>query len=355
MPFEMVVIVLLVIAIALAVVALFYARSVGRRIASAPDGPEPAAEASDAVELPQGAHRIAVILNPSKNKAASAKRRLVEACASAGLEPPVFFETTPDDAGYQMTRDALEGDFDTIIAAGGDGTVRVAVEVMTGHDKVMSVLPLGTGNLLARNLDIDVDDDEEALSQAVFGTERKVDSARVRLTRADGTVEEKVFAVIAGVGFDAEMMEATDSELKARLGAVAYAEAGFRQMAGHRKTVRITIDDAEEMVVKTRSVMVANCGKLQGGLVLAPDAVIDDGLLDVVVMSPRSVFGWGWIALRGMLKHRSKKDPIIDYYQGRRVTLRVDEAIAAQLDGDTDGEVVRMDVEVLPGALEVRC
>ncbi|GAA3705896.1 diacylglycerol kinase family protein [Zhihengliuella alba] len=349
MPLETLVILLAALAVIVAVGALLYTRSVSRRVSTIEETP-------DEPEAPRGAQRIAVVMNPSKNNAAAARQRITEVCAKANLAAPVFFETTPEDPGYEMTRQALEGDFDTIVAAGGDGTVRVVVEVMTGHDRTMSVLPLGTGNLLARNLDIDVDNDDAALAQALFGTVRRVDSARVRLTRADGTVEEKIFAVISGVGFDAEMIEATDDELKARLGAVAYAEAGFRQMAGHRKTVRMRIDDGEETVVKTRSVMVANCGKLQGGLVLAPDAVIDDGLLDVVVMSPRSIIGWGWIAMRGMVKNRSKrKDPIIHYFQGRKVTLRGDEAIAAQLDGDTDGEVVQMDVEVLPKALEVRC
>ncbi|GHD10988.1 diacylglycerol/lipid kinase family protein [Zhihengliuella salsuginis] len=347
MQLEILALLLVVVAVIVAVVALVSVRALRSRLSRIEEvAPEAAA--------PGGGERIGVVLNPSKKGAALALDALNTACSHAGKPAPAVYETTPDDPGYEMARAALDDGCTTVMAAGGDGTVRAVAEVMSGRDEIMALLPLGTGNLLARNLDINVDDNGSWLASALFGSVRKIDAARVRLVRDDGSEETKEFAVIAGVGFDAEMMDATDSDLKARLGAVAYAEAGFRKMQGTRQAVRMRLDDGDVQELRIRSIMIANCGKLQGGVQLAPDAKIDDGLLDVVVMSPRSLAGWGWIALKGLVRHRGH-DPIINFAQCRKVSLICDEPIAAQLDGDTDGYVRQLDVEVLPGSLNVRC
>ncbi|RZU63231.1 diacylglycerol/lipid kinase family protein [Zhihengliuella halotolerans] len=345
MYLEILALLLVIVAVVVAVVALVSVRALRTRLSRIED---------EAPETQRDGERIGVVLNPSKKGAALALDQLNAACANAGRPAPAVYRTTAEDPGYAMARAALADGCTTVIAGGGDGTVRAVAEVMSGREEIMALLPLGTGNLLARNLDIEVDNGDSWLAGALFGTVRKIDAARVRLVRDDGSEETKVFAVIAGIGFDAEMMDATDSELKARLGAVAYAEAGFRKMPGARKAVRIRLDDGEARELKTRSVMIANCGRLQGGVQLAPDARIDDGVLDVVVMSPRSLAGWGWIALKGLVRSRSY-DPIVNFAQCRKISLICDEPIAAQLDGDTDGYVRELDVEVLPGALSIRC
>ncbi|MBG6084779.1 diacylglycerol/lipid kinase family protein [Zhihengliuella flava] len=348
MQLEILALLLVGVAVIVAVVALLSVRALKSRLRDM----EAAAPAEGE---PQATERIGVVINPSKKTAALALERLNRACAHSGREAPRVYRTTPEDPGYAMARAALEDGCTTVIAGGGDGTVRAVAEVMTGREEILALLPLGTGNLLARNLEINVDDDDAWLASALFGSVRRIDAARVRLSRQDGSTETKEFAVIAGIGFDAEMMDATDSDLKARIGALAYAEAGFRQMRGARRTVRMQLDDGPEQEVRARSVMIANCGRLQGGVQLAPNARIDDGTLDVVVMSPRSLMGWGWIMLKGMVRHTSRRDPIIGFSQCQRVRLSVDEPIAAQLDGDTDGSVTQIEVEVLPDALTVRC
>ena len=93
-------------------------------------------------------------------------------------------------------------------------------------------------------------------------------------------------------------MDATDDALKAKVGSLAYAEAGLRQAAGHRREVTLRIDDGPVQTRRVRSVIVANCGRLQAGFTLVPEARIDDGILDIVVMTPRSAVGWLWIAAK---------------------------------------------------------
>ncbi|WP_434613862.1 diacylglycerol/lipid kinase family protein [Arthrobacter sp. A5] len=101
---------------------------------------------------------VAIIINPSKNVAVDFKTTLLDICLEEGWAEPLWLETTEDDPGAGQARQALEEDVDLVIAAGGDGTVRCVADVLAGTDTPLGLIPLGTGNLLARNLGLDVTD-----------------------------------------------------------------------------------------------------------------------------------------------------------------------------------------------------
>lgn len=297
--------------------------------------------------------RSALVINPTKNNSDSVRSALLLAWASAGLDEPLVLETTADDPGHGMARAALDAGCDVVIAAGGDGTIRAVGEVLAGTRASLAILPLGTGNLLARNLGFEVEDIGSCVHTALQGRTRGIDAARIELERADGTTDSHVFLVMAGVGTDAEMMADTRDDLKAMVGPLAYAEAGMRHLPGKRRPVTITLDDGEPMHREIRSLIFANAGKLQGGLDFVPDAKVDDGLLDLVVMSPRSAVGWVWIAAKTALRHR-RAIPVIEYFQARRIHIASTEEIGSQLDGDTTGDIMAVTVTNLPLALKVR-
>ncbi|MEE1621419.1 diacylglycerol/lipid kinase family protein [Zafaria sp. Z1313] len=346
MPLEILALVLVAAALVIALVSLWSVRKLKSRIAHIEDAPVVARSLTEQ-------HKVGVVLNPSKNDAERALALLRSVCADSGLEEPLVFETTVEDPGHAMAVDALAAGCTLVVAAGGDGTVREVAEVLAGKDAVMGLLPLGTGNLLARNLDFDVEDLPAAVATALGGAPRDIDAVAITLEGADGSLEEHVFLVIAGIGFDADIMNDTNAELKAKVGHMAYAEAAMRHLPGQRSTVQISLDGGPLQSRKVRSVMIANCGKLQGGVELVPDARVDDGLLDVVVMSPRSVAGWLWIAAKTALRSR-RRIPIVDYYQARAVRIVLPEPIGSQLDGDTTGEVVALQAQVRPKALRIR-
>jgi diacylglycerol kinase family enzyme len=127
----------------------------------------------------------------------------------------------------------------------------------------------------------------------------------------------------------------------------------MRHLPGKRRPVTITLDDNEPMHRDIRSVIFANAGKLQAGLDFVPDAKLDDGILDLVVMSPRSAVGWAWIAAKTALRHR-RAIPVIEYFQARRIRIVSEEEIGSQLDGDTTGEVRAVTVSTMPLGLKVR-
>ena len=115
----------------------------------------------------------------------------------------------------------------------------------------------------------------------------------------------------------------------------------------------ITVDDEDPIQRRVRTVVVGNVGRLLGGLVLMPDAKIDDGQLDMVSLAPSGVVGWAAVAARVMTRQR-KGHPRVEHWQGRRITVEANEPHTAQLDGDPIGDATLIEVRVDPGALVVR-
>ena len=160
---------------------------------------------------------------------------------------------------------------DVVLAGGGDGTVRVVAEVLAGTDTAMGVIPLGTANLLARNVHLEVNDLPGNVQAALFGDQRFIDTARLTLENSlTGESAQHTFLVIAGIGMDAEVVSDTLDGLKRAVGWLAYTEAGARHLLGRRKKVSIALDGQPEQARKIRSVLFANCGLIPGGNRLHP-------------------------------------------------------------------------------------
>ncbi|MBU8866358.1 diacylglycerol/lipid kinase family protein [Paenarthrobacter aromaticivorans] len=301
-----------------------------------------------------GHQKVAVILNPVKNKSLEARQAIIDACDLAGWDSPKFFETTVEDPGYGQSRQALEDGADVVLACGGDGTVRVVAESLAHKGVAMGLIPLGTGNLLARNVDLDVNDIADCIQIALFGHQRFIDTASMAIDNGiTGESSTHTFLVIAGMGLDAEVLGDTKEDLKKSVGWLAYTEAGVRHLPGRRKRVTITMDDQPEQARKIRSVLFANCGLIPGGIDFIPEAMIDDGMLDIVVMSPRSALGWIAMYAKILFKHK-RNLPVMNFYRSGKVTIRSQEPMATQLDGDPAGEATEVTVQVQPGSLLVR-
>lgn len=310
--------------------------------------------AGEAYDAGLAQQRVAVVLNPVKARAEEARATIQRACLAAGWPAPVFYETTAEDPGFSQIKAALAGKPDVVLVGGGDGTVRVVAEALAHTDIAMGLVPLGTGNLLARNVDLDVNDLHASVQTALFGRQRYIDTARMAIENSrTGHYSEHVFLVIAGIGMDAEVLADTNAGLKKAVGWLAYTEAGVRHLPGRRKKVAISLDESPEQIRNIRSVLFANCGLVPGGIDFIPQAMIDDGMLDVVVMSPRSVMGWVLMYVKIMFKH-SGKLPIMTVYRSGRVVIKCPEPMPTQLDGDTSGEATKVTVQVEPRSLLVR-
>ena len=292
---------------------------------------------------------LAIVLNPIKVPDADAfKTRMGLAARAAGWDEPLWFETTIEDAGASMARAAVAAGADVVVAAGGDGTVRVVCAEMAGTGIPIGIVPMGTGNLLARNLGIPLTADE-ALDVALRGQDRAIDVVAIEGDGLDSTR----FVVMAGLGLDAAIMAGAPDALKAKIGWTAYVVAGARHLRYPAVRVDISVDGAEPVRRRARTVVIGNVGSLQAGIPLLPDALIDDGLIDVVVIAPRRLFGWVGLALR-IFSRGKRVDERLDRYTGKSVVLTTPNATPRQLDGDTVGSGKELRASIEPGLLLVR-
>jgi YegS/Rv2252/BmrU family lipid kinase len=290
-------------------------------------------------------NRAAFVVNPTKVSSPAALRQRAETFMSrGGWEPPLWLETTEDDPGVGMCKQAVEEGCTVVFVCGGDGTVMAAATALSGTDVPMAILPLGTGNLLARNLDLPLDDEPAALRIGVHGATRQIDV---------GAIEGKRFVVMAGLGFDAAIMRDAPERLKKTVGWPAYIVSGAKHMRGRRISVTIAIDGGEPIERHVRTVLVGNVGKLQGGLLLLPNARPDDGVLDIAVLAPRNALDWARLTGR-VLRRKDVPDRRMERFQGKHVVIEAGRPQPRQLDGDLIEDGQSMDIEIEAGALAVR-
>lgn len=285
----------------------------------------------------------------------------------------MFLETTVDDPGAGQAAQAAADGVGLVIACGGDGTVRAVAQGLIGTGIPMGIVPTGTGNLLARNLDIPVDDVDAAFATAMAGRSRAIDLGEVRYTDGDGAEHDDVFLVMLGAGMDAELISGADDGLKARVGWIAYVGAFTRVvLRGHRIKAVFSVGDGAKTYSRTRTLLVANCGMLQAGMVLVPDAVIDDGKLDILTLGVKGPVAWGRAAIAlalhtilhrvpalgrrvaGLGRGRRMSEPM-EFSQGARMRARIiDEPAAFQIDGEDAGTVTEFSAGIKWRGLTVR-
>lgn len=296
-----------------------------------------------------GLRRVAVIYNPIKVGDIDVfKDRVAAAADRAGWNEPQWWETTIADPGAGQAREALEADVDLIIAAGGDGTVRIVCEEVARTGVAVGILPHGTGNLLARNMAIPLNI-KDALDTVFAGQDRAIDLATFKV---DDTLETS-FLVMAGLGMDAAIMTGVDDQLKSKVGWLAYFVSGIKALRFQPIKLQISVDDGEFVKFKARTVVVGNVGFLQAGIPLLPAAQIDDGLLDVVVIAPKRFLGWLAIVVR-VIGRQKRTNERLDRMTGHKVVIRAEKPTPMQLDGDPVGEGTEIIAEVQPGVLLIR-
>ncbi len=297
--------------------------------------------------------RAFVVLNPKSGSCTVADVRRAIDSHLGGMEIEIHEVSHGDDL-RAIVRSAIDRGCDPIVAAGGDGTVSTVADVLVGTEAHLVVLPLGTANVLARELGIPVD-----LEGAC-----ELGSHCVKLGSLAGS-EHSVFRLDAmkvggrhyftqlGVGIDALMIRDTLDEHKKRFGRLAYLWTAAIQLVGFQpRRFTITVDDRPH-AAKASQVLVANTGMMgQPGLRWGPDIRSDDGRLDVCIVRARTVLdylGIFWHVVRA----RHRQSPNVRYLvASRSVVIATKHPLPAQADGEIVGDTpVR--VEVVPNALKV--
>ena len=313
--------------------------------------PAPRSPVLDPLPNPLPRNReLAVILNPIKVEDPAAFRALVDKRAlELGWSAPTWYETTVADPGRSMAHDAALGGAELVVVCGGDGTVRTVCAELAGTGIPVGVVPAGTGNLLARNLALPLYLNA-AIDVALNGQDRAIDIVRIA---GDLIEPDEHFLVMAGMGFDAAIMEGANEQLKAKVGWLAYFVAGMRHLMFPAMRVEISVDDSPFSRHRARTIVVGNVGFLQAGLPLLPDATIDDGRIDVVIVNPARFLSWLRVVVR-VVSRGKKTDETINRMTGRKVVVRAAHDTPRQIDGDPVGAGRELICECLPGKLLVR-
>ena len=329
-------------------------------------------QGKEASEAAGSRPRAAVIFNPTKPGRDALRDAVARAEQRQEFAPTLWIETTEDDPGKSMAKAAVAAGVDLVLAAGGDGTVRAVAAGLRDTGVPMGIVPLGTGNLFARNLGIPVSDRDDAVVLAFSGVDHAVDMIVAAITRPDGSNESHVSLVMAGIGIDATMISTTNADLKRRVGWLAYVDAGLRAIPAskpYRATHRL--DSGRHHRSKVATILVANLGYLPGNIELIPDAELDDGKLDVVVLQPRGILGWllVWRTVtweNQVLRKSTLGRQLIDltggnkrqhivYLRGRAVEIGIEGAPEEfEIDGDEFGLVTGATFTVAPASLIVR-
>ena len=293
--------------------------------------------------------RFLVLLNPGAGggtaEPETLRRRLGGAFAARGV-PFDIIEAADSEEGLAVTREAAERGYRAIVAAGGDGTVSVALRGVAGTSVPVAIVPFGTANQLALNFDIPTSL-EDSVRVAVEGRVTRID-----LAEANG----ETFALMAGAGFDAQVMAGATAELKSRLGFGAYIYSGLKNVINRPGAdFRITADD-QEVQVKASMVLVANAGQLGAGPLpvefrMAPGASFQDGLIDVCIYAPSNLPEVARIIWR-VTRNRYSGDDKIIFFQARSVRIEADPPVAIEIDGDPRGETP-MEAKVAPLAARI--
>jgi len=319
--------------------------------------------------MPEQPRTAAIVVNPVKVDEPALREALAAAEKRWGWAETLWLETTEDDPGTGQAKEALERGADVVIAAGGDGTVRTVAEALRGTGVPIALLPSGTGNLLARNLDLTLDDVENALDSAFDGGDRKIDMGVIELRDGDAPARRHAYLVMAGVGIDAQMIAATDDDLKARHGWLAYVKAiGTVLRDKNELRIRYQLDKGTRHSARAHTVLIGNCGSLPANVLLLPDAAVDDGEFDIIVLRPEGFVGWVQIAVKifwenGVLRRTSVGRRLMgadhevramNYLKGSEFVMRLSRAQEVELDGDLFGRASALRTWVDPSSLTVK-
>jgi diacylglycerol kinase family enzyme len=232
--------------------------------------------------------------------------------------------------------------------------VQRCLDAAAGAGVPVGILPAGTANVLAHNVGIP-EDLAAAVDIGFAGIEDGGDASgggtgRLRLDL--GRVRGERFATMAGIGFDADMIDDVDGPAKERFGRLSYIWAGLREVSGRGTRMTVKIDGQTWYRGRATCVLVGNVGRVLGGMALFDDAQPDDGWLDVGVCTAKGAAQWTR-ALATIGTGPSDRSPFVRTTRARRITVRLRKPLRYELDGGARTRVDRLKVRIAPHAVTI--
>jgi YegS/Rv2252/BmrU family lipid kinase len=245
---------------------------------------------------------------------------------------------------HELARQAVADGAEVVVAWGGDGTVNEVASALVYGRAVLGIVPVGSGNGLARDLGIPLNPDD-ALTVALSGTERAIDV---------GEVNGRLFFNVAGIGFDAHVAERFAASAVPLRGLVSYAATTVRELFGYQPhAYELRADGATLFRGRALSVSIANTRQWGKGARIAPRALMDDERLDVVVVGARhpvAIAANLWRLFWGDISDAKG----VSHHLVLRATIHATPAAPVHIDGEPTGRRETLEIAVRARALRVR-
>ena len=285
--------------------------------------------------------KIAVVAHTGKSLGGGLGE-LREVLAREGIADPLWYEVRKSRRAPKYARRALAEGAEIIFVWGGDGTVQRCIDAVAGTRAVLAILPAGTANLLASNLQVPADI-AEAVRAGLYGERHRFDT---------GSVNGEHFAVMAGAGFDARMIEEAGRRRKGRFGRAAYLFAGARNLSARRARAIIEVDGRRFYKGQVSCVLVGNVAKVLGGIEVFGEAQPDDGILEIGLVTARNPAEWARVLAR-VAQGRAGESPFVEVSRGARFRVRFSSSMPYELDGGARGTVKELRIKVHPGSIRL--
>jgi len=253
--------------------------------------------------------------------------------AQSGFEDPLWYEVAKSKQIPDVAREAVK----VVFVWGGDGSVQKCIDALAGTGIPIAILPAGTGNLLARNMEIPLDI-AQAVKIGLHGERRAIDT---------GTVNGEHFSIMAGAGLDALAMKDADKGLKDRVGRAAYLWTGARNLKSSPVRCTVDIEGRRFFKGKMTCILLGNLSQIMAGVEVFDDSSPDDGILEIGVVNAKSRTQWIRTLTR-VVAGRADKSPFVVTTRGKKITIRFDRAIAYELDGSVRAPAKKLRIKVDP-------
>jgi len=262
--------------------------------------------------------------------------------ARQGVDDPLWIEIPKSRFAPKQVKRALDEGVELLFAWGGDGTVQRCIDAMAGSETALAILPAGTANLLATNLGVP-QNIEQAVTIGLRGDRRKLDVGRFNGER---------FAVMAGAGFDASMIQQAAGTLKDRLGRVAYVWTGSKNLRAKPFKAKIEVDGVPWYSGAASCILVGNVGRLFGGLEVFEDARPDDGRLELGVVNADGITDWVRTLARTAAGH-PERSPLVQATSATKIKVKLDRKVLYEVDGGDREKVKSFTIKVQPAAITI--
>ena len=293
------------------------------------------------------ARRAILISNPKTGRYGSRRLRSIEDVASQlrslGVDVDLKLTSAPGEATDLAARAATNGSTDVIVA-GGDGTINEAIQGLAGTQARLAIIPRGTANVLARELNLPLDD-EQATAIVARGNARRI---HLGLATEETTRKSRLFVLMAGIGLDASVVQRTHPRLKKRIGKGAFWLSGLSHLADWKPSPFTLEIDGREYTGTFAAI--GKAARYGGDLLITPGARLEKPEFEICIIETQSRVSYLRLLSYAVRAGMPRNQPGVRFVNATRVRATGDAPV--QVDGELLGQLP-MRFEIAPESLEV--